>query len=267
MSVRVVTGTGFHGQARSEFKQKVEALGLVCSGELILAARHELLTSMDKLDIQDGGSSTTPVIQELQIATPASTKGRSSSSPASVEVKVSNELSKAPKKSTAAEYHRCPAKSLKYFDKLEVRDPDSGSRYSFSMSDPSHCALVFYDDSADGHELAYCDLLSTYSYDGEVYIEHGYLFDRADVMAHPKASQLMASHAVAEDELVNCVAIYHSPARVIEGEFWLYGSQSQAQRARKGCADKDQLFMFTTKTWDRKAGRFLSRPKNVRFCG
>lgn len=36
-------------------------------------------------------------------------------------------------------------------------------------------------------------------------------------MAHPNGRQLMASHAVAEDELVNCTAIYHSPARVIEG--------------------------------------------------
>ena len=51
---------------------------------------------------------------------------------------------------------------------MQVKDRDAGTCFSFSMSDPSHCALVLYDDSADGHELAYCDLLSTYKAPGEL---------------------------------------------------------------------------------------------------
>lgn len=35
------------------------------------------------------------------------------------------------------------------------------------MRDPHHCALVYYDDREDAHELAYCDLFSTYTTAGE----------------------------------------------------------------------------------------------------
>ena len=54
--------------------------------------------------------------------------------------------------------------------------------------------------------------------DGEVWIEHGYLVDVADLKQHSMGQQFLKDNSVACDELVNSQTLYHSPARVIEGE-------------------------------------------------
>ena len=53
--------------------------------------------------------------------------------------------------------------------------------------------------------------------DSQIWVEHGYLSDLADLQQHPNGRRFLESHAVATDELVNSQSLYHSPARVIEG--------------------------------------------------
>ena len=53
--------------------------------------------------------------------------------------------------------------------------------------------------------------------DGQIWIEHGYLNDVADLQQLATGQSFLQSHSVGDDELVSCQNLYHSPARVIEG--------------------------------------------------
>ena len=53
--------------------------------------------------------------------------------------------------------------------------------------------------------------------DGQVWVEHGYLSDAADLQHHPNGRCFLEQNTVVEDELVNSQSLYHSPAQVIEG--------------------------------------------------
>ena len=53
--------------------------------------------------------------------------------------------------------------------------------------------------------------------DGEVWIEHGYLYDASDVAAHPMGAAFLQQASIADGELVNTRNVYHSPASVIAG--------------------------------------------------
>ncbi len=117
--------------------------------------------------------------------------------------------------------------------------------------------MYYEDAKSDEHELAYADLLYCYSLHGQrhillpiqssvhvwlvyssshccsvkvayarcthvhaggdIYIEHGYLFDTEDLQQHPKGQVFLKSCQLANNELVDSPGIYHSLATVIEG--------------------------------------------------
>ena len=53
---------------------------------------------------------------------------------------------------------------------------------------------------------------------GEVYIEHGYLYDLNDLESHESGAAFLSQvQGIGDNELVNSRALYHSPAEVIEG--------------------------------------------------
>ena len=53
---------------------------------------------------------------------------------------------------------------------------------------------------------------------GEVYIEHGYLFDLNDLESYETGAAFLSQvQGIGDNELVNSRALYHSPAEVIEG--------------------------------------------------
>lgn len=68
------------------------------------------------------------------------------------------------------------------------------------------------------HFLRNCffSFLRSYPFtDRQIYVEHGYLYDKADVSAH--SSSRMRKKSLADNELVRSQTTYHSPAEVIEG--------------------------------------------------
>ena len=52
----------------------------------------------------------------------------------------------------------------------------------------------------------------------EVWVEHGYLYDRQDLEAHPMGRKYLETQAMEDTELVETSSCYHSLASVIEGE-------------------------------------------------
>lgn len=214
-----------------------------------------MLKHLDNLGLISGTGSTDAPSSPDVPAEP----GGSQQTPPSVELKLSKRLTHAPRNSTAASFHGCAVRDLTFYDCLEVKLPAHSCPLSFSMKDTSHCALTYYDDvGPDQRELAYCDLAHVYTTaDGQAWIEHGYLCDRADLENHPMGRKFLEKHDIGADELVNSLALYHSPARVIEGEFFLYHSRNQARHAQEQFKDGDCLSLFTSKTWDRKSGRLI----------
>ena len=63
-----------------------------------------------------------------------------------------------------------------------------------------------------------CKLTCNFGAGGDIYIEHGYLFDRQDLEQHPMGRIFLESGQVADAELVDSSGVYHSLASVIEGE-------------------------------------------------
>ena len=52
---------------------------------------------------------------------------------------------------------------------------------------------------------------------GEVWVEHGYLYDRQDLEAHPMGRRFLEAQRMAPCELVETSSCYHSLASTIEG--------------------------------------------------
>ncbi|BDA51407.1 hypothetical protein COCOBI_18-2840 [Coccomyxa sp. Obi] len=144
-------------------------------------------------------------------------EGTDQLSPESVQVRVEEPRRSCPKGSTAAAFHGVSQEALTYYEKLIVIHHNSSSSLHFNLRQRSHCALVYYEDAkSDEHELAYADLLYCYSLDGDVYIEHGYLFDTEDLYQHPMGRLFLKSCQLSNNELVDSPGIYHSLATVIE---------------------------------------------------
>lgn len=130
---------------------------------------------------------------------------------------------------------------------------------------------------------------------GDVYIEHGYLFDTEDLEQHPMGRVFLESCQLANNELVDSPGMYHSLATVIEGqsslgnpdpcppcdavvhackarwykdgrfksvcnagEFWLT-SRKRAQISEHSTGHKDNttLIFFCNKAWDRNTGQCI----------
>ncbi|CAL8466254.1 g5790 [Coccomyxa elongata] len=187
-------------------------------------------------------------------------EGNDQLSPESVQVRVEEPRRSCPKGSTAAAFHGVSQEALTYYEKLVVVHHNSNSSLSlhFNLRQRSHCALVYYEDAnSDEQELAYADLLYCYSlHGGDVYIEHGYLFDTEDLEQHPMGQVFLESCQLANNELVDSPGIYHSLATVIEGEFWLT-SRKRAQISEHSTGHKDNttLIFFCNKAWDRDTGQ------------
>ena len=62
-------------------------------------------------------------------------------------------------------------------------------------------------------------------------MEHGYLYDRQDLEAHPMGQRFLREHDMAPCELVETSNAYHSDASVIEG-----GPASRMLSPRNDCA-------------------------------
>ena len=52
---------------------------------------------------------------------------------------------------------------------------------------------------------------------GEVWVEHGYLYDQQDLEAHPMGRNFLEAQRMAPCELVETTSCYHSLASTIEG--------------------------------------------------
>ena len=115
-------------------------------------------------------------------------------SPASSTVLVSKPLRNPPKSSSAAIFHDVKSQtSITYYEEIEIchevksashvvtlvsqlryHNSDywngkQGITFHFSIRDPQHCALVYYQDAdgEGGHELAYIDIVYVYKLPGE----------------------------------------------------------------------------------------------------
>ncbi|KAK9902646.1 hypothetical protein WJX75_001252 [Coccomyxa subellipsoidea] len=97
----------------------------------------------------------------------------------------------------------------------------------------------------------------TTSEGGDIYIEHGYLFDRQDLEQHPMGRVFLESCQIADTELVDSSGVYHSPATVIEGDFWLTSRRKAQLIEHNRAQGQNSLFFFCEKAWDRKTGRCI----------
>ena len=71
--------------------------------------------------------------------------------------------------------------------------------------------------------LIYADILGLYTRDNEPWIEHGYFYDREEIKRDEgcsrflKATEKGHNGRIERKELVNSVAVYHSPAEIVQG--------------------------------------------------
>lgn len=59
------------------------------------------------------------------------------------------------------------------------------------------------------------------------------------------------------DELVASKLLYHSPASVIEGEFWLFKNKAALHQAQQDAANASRVMCFCCKTWDSSTGQLV----------
>ena len=60
------------------------------------------------------------------------------------------------------------------------------------------------------------------------------------------------------DELVASKLLYHSPACVIEGEFWMFKTKAALHQAQQDAADaRSRVMCFCCKTWDSSTGQLV----------
>eukprot|EP00884_Botryococcus_braunii_P016027 jgi/Botrbrau1/3107/Bobra.0070s0088.2 len=155
--------------------------------------------------------------------------------------------------STAGPYHGCKNSTLRFYGHLEVTS-SSESRFVFDAANPLHGALLYYDDcGSDQIELAYSKIIHIYmTPDKEVWIEHEYMFDFDDVKNHPRGPRFLSSYDMQPVELIQGRDRYHSPAVVIEGEFWLTQSLQAAQQHPANPTGDSSLFYYNpSKFWNR----------------
>ena len=58
---------------------------------------------------------------------------------------------------------------------------------------------------------------------GDIYIEHGYLFDKEDLQQSASGQVYLATNNIEDGELVDTSSVYHSVASVIEGKWFSFG--------------------------------------------
>ena len=140
-----------------------------------------------------------------------------------VQVVLEKPLKKQPPSSSAHIHHDRPADHFKFYSRIRVTN-DQGEKISFDLRKPTcDVAVVDYGEDASGDPIQiYADILGIYLCDNEPYIEHGYFYDRQEfVRDKPCADFLRKTERsrgrIADDELVNSVATYHSHAEVIQG--------------------------------------------------
>ncbi|KAK9813032.1 hypothetical protein WJX72_007841 [[Myrmecia] bisecta] len=186
-------------------------------------------------------------------------------------IKVAKPLAAAPTQSTAGAYHGYRRSDLRYYEELEVTEGVWGATFAFSMRDPSLGALVYYKDletdDAYAHELAYTRLLHVYQMPtGQVWVEHLYLFDTADLQALPKGRRYLERNSLSEGELVCGTRVFHSPATVVEEEFWLHASRSAWLRAKAADGGAESKHYFCRKAWDMDTGKAGPLPCALAKC-
>ncbi|GMH33652.1 hypothetical protein BSKO_01486 [Bryopsis sp. KO-2023] len=118
---------------------------------------------------------------------------------------------------------------VKFFEELEVVDPDDCSRvFRFKLEDPTHCACFNIGVGEDGSPLmSWSDLSYFYELpDGTKWVEHGYLYDLEDLELYAKKLGKDCKHLIPEDmgeqELIKKRGSYHSRVQNIEYECWIY---------------------------------------------
>ena len=132
---------------------------------------------------------------------------------------------KKPRQNSAAlGEHGGELSEYQFYSRMKVVN-DQGKTYSFDLKKPTNeVAVVAYGEDASGDEiLIYADVLGMYTKDNEPWIEHGYFYDRAEIKRDKECRQFLkkterGNHGkIEEKELINSVAVYHSPAEVVQG--------------------------------------------------
>ena len=133
-------------------------------------------------------------------------------------------IKKPPQNSAALGEHGGELSEYQFYSRMKVVN-DQGKTYSFDLKKPTNeVAVVAYGEDASGDEiLIYADVLGMYTKDNEPWIEHGYFYDRAEIKRDKECRQFLKKterghHGkIEEKELINSVAVYHSPAEVVQG--------------------------------------------------
>lgn len=157
------------------------------------------------------------------------------------------------------QYHKLEAdeaQEVKFFSSLAVTD-DAGVRFTFSTASPEQAALLHYDNNSAGDKvLAYVDIVLMYELpNSQVWVEHGYLYDRDDVAAlKPAGHSFAKKHGpVQVNELLDTVGTFHSPAYLIEGQVMIFKSPAAA-------ADHGADAFFCCRAWDADTGDLVADP-------
>ena len=142
-----------------------------------------------------------------------------------VTVILEKPLKRFPPNSSAHGHHegQHPKSAFQYYSRMRVIN-EQGKSIEFDLNTPNNdVAVLQYDQDESGEEiLIYADVLGIYTFEGEPWIEHGYLYDRPEIVRDkPCASFLRRTERelgpITETELVNSIAIYHSPAEFVQG--------------------------------------------------
>ena len=144
---------------------------------------------------------------------------------APVTVYLQKPIKKPPANSLAAEHHGGDLKDYQFYSRISVIN-DQGNTYSWDLAEASNeVAVVEYGEDESGDAiLVYADILGVYTKDGEPWIEHGYFYDRAEIVRDKAVKSFLKKtekgrHGkIGKRELVNSLSVYHSPAEIVQSK-------------------------------------------------